>query len=408
MGRRVAVTGCGVVSAAGNELDGFWRTLLDGATRIGPLAGFAYADLPDLKGAEAELGGGALDDLPAEFDDDARRARCARLGLGAARRAAAHAGLAGDRETLARTGVVVGTTLGEERQIGYLSERWKEAGPDAVEPSFVTRAGNHRLTSVIADQLGLGGPALLNATACSSGNAAVAWGYDLIASGAADAMLVGGADTLTRLTYCGFHRMNALSKTVCRPFDKSRDGVSFGEGAGFLVLEDLERARRRGARVLAEVAGFGLSNDVNHITAPHPDGDGVKRAILQALGTSGTSPDAVDYVSAHGTGTQLNDQGEVRALKAAFGERALRIPVSSIKGMIGHTNGAAGAIEAIACTLAIVHQTIPPTANLVEPDPEFGLDFVPGKGRAARVDTCLNLSSGFGGSNVCTIFRRVA
>jgi 3-oxoacyl-[acyl-carrier-protein] synthase II len=302
---------------------------------------------------------------------------------------------------------VVGTTLGEERQIGYLSERWKDHGSGAVEPNLIDRVGNHRLTSVIADSLGLGGPALLNATACSSGNAAVAWGYDLVSSGVAEMMVVGGVDTLTRVTYCGFHRMNALSKSLCRPFDKNRDGVSFGEGAGFLVLESFEHAQRRGARILAEVAGFGLSNDVTHITAPHPEGDGVKRAIQQALTTTGVSPDEVDYVSAHGTGTQLNDQGEVRALKAVFGERAPRVPTSSIKSIIGHTNGAAGAIESIACTLALVHQAVPPTANLVEPDPEFGLDFIPGRGREMRVETCINLSSGFGGSNVCTVFRRV-
>ena len=303
----------------------------------------------------------------------------------------------------------MGMTMGEERQVGDLSERWKEVGPDAVDAGFAGRVGNHRIPSLIAGQLGLGGPILLNATACSSGNAAVAWGYDLVASGAADTALAGGADTLTRLIYCGFHRMGALSKSLCRPFDKQprrrvvrrgrRHRRARGAGAG---------APARRATSCAEVAGYGVSNDVHHITAPHPEGDGVERAILQALESTGTAATAVDYVSAHGTGTQYNDLGEVRALKAVFGARAASLPISSIKWIIGHTNGAAGAIEAVACTLALVNQTVPPTANLVEPDPEFGMDFVPGKGRPMRVDTCLNLSAGFGGSNVCTVFKRVS
>jgi 3-oxoacyl-[acyl-carrier-protein] synthase II len=402
--RRVVVTGCGVVTAAGIELDGFWQSLVDGACFIKPLQGFAYPDLPNMVGAEVTLP--PEDALPPAFDTDVRRARCAQLALAAARRAIGHADL--PAEARERAGVAMGMTMGEERQVGDLSERWKEVGPEAVDAGFAGRAGNHRIPSLIAGQLGLGGPILLNATACSSGNAAVAWGYDLVASGAADAALAGGSDTLTRLIYCGFHRMSALSKSLCRPFDKSRDGVSFGEGAAIVVLEELEHARRRGARILAEVAGYGVSNDVHHITAPHPEGDGVKRAILQALETTGTALDAIDYVSAHGTGTQYNDLGEVKALKAVFGARAATLPTSSIKGIIGHTNGAAGAIEAVACTLALVHQTVPPTANLVEPDPEFGMDFVTGKGRAMRVDTCLNLSAGFGGSNVCTVFKRVS
>jgi 3-oxoacyl-[acyl-carrier-protein] synthase II len=398
--RRVVVTGCGVVTAAGLAVDRFWQALLDGDCFIRPLTGFAHPDLPGLLGAEV--------DLPPEdrLPENAHRDRCGALALAAARRAIAHAGIleGADRD---RIGVTLGVTMGEERQVGDLSERGKTQGLAAVDAGFAARAGNHRLSSSIAATLGLGGPVLLNATACSSGNAAVAWGYELVTSGAADAVLAGGADTLTRLIYCGFHRMSALSKGICRPFDAHRDGVSFGEGAGMLVLEELEHARRRGAIILAEVAGYGLSNDVHHITAPHPEGDGVRRAILQALATTGTPPDAIDYVSAHGTGTPYNDLGEVRALKAVFGARASTLPTSSIKSIIGHTNGAAGAIEAVACTLALVHQAVPPTVNLAEPDPAFGMDFVPGKGRAMRVDTCLNLSAGFGGSNVCTVWRRM-
>jgi 3-oxoacyl-(acyl-carrier-protein) synthase len=219
-------------------------------------------------------------------------------------------------------------------------------------------------------------------------------------------MIAGGADTFTRLIYCGFARMSALSKTVCKPFDKNRDGVSFGEGAGILIVEELEHARKRGANIFAEILGYGVSNDAHHVTAPEPNGIGFIRAIEQVLTTTDTSPDRIGYVCAHGTGTQYNDQGEVRAIKAVFGDRASRIPLSSIKAAIGHTNGASGAIATIACTLALVHQMVPPTATLVEPDPEFDMDFVMGPSRKTSFSTCLNMSAGFGGSNICVLLAR--
>ncbi len=326
--------------------------------------------------------------------------------MAASRRAVAHAGLEPGDECLFRAGVVLGTTMGEERQIGDLSERWANLAADSVDAGFCARADNHKLAANIASRYGLGGPVLLSATACSSGNASVALAYDLIADGTADLMIAGGADTFTRLTYCGFARMSALSKTACKPFDKNRDGVSFGEGAGILVIEELEHARERGANILAEVLGYGFSNDAHHVTAPEPNGAGFIRAIEQALTTTSTPPDQIGYVCAHGTGTQYNDQGEVRAMKTVFGERASRIPMSSIKAAIGHTNGAAGAIATIACTLALLHQMVPPTATLVEPDPEFAMDFVMGRGRKASFSTCLNLSAGFGGSNACVLLAR--
>jgi 3-oxoacyl-[acyl-carrier-protein] synthase II len=248
---------------------------------------------------------------------------------------------------------------------------------------------------------------MVSATACSSGNAALAWAYDAIASGDADVMIAGGADTFTRAVVGGFHRMGALSKSICRPFDRRRDGVSFGEGSGMLVLEELDRARRRGAGVYAELAGYGVSNDAYHVTAPEPNGEGFARGMRQALATTGTPPEQVDYVSAHGTGTQYNDLAETKAMKAVFGERAAQVPISSIKAMIGHTNGAASAIEAVACSLAIRHQVVPPTARLEEPDPACDLDYVPGKGREMKVGTILNLSAGFGGFNVCVVLKRL-
>ncbi|MGD0674831.1 MAG: beta-ketoacyl-[acyl-carrier-protein] synthase family protein [Polyangiaceae bacterium] len=404
MQRRIVVTGCGVVSAAGTDLSSFWQSLLEGTCFIKPLQNFSAPGLEQLMGAEVELP--TSDALPGAVDGDARRSRTGQLALAATRRAIEDAALVRDAAALERTGLALGTTLGEERQVGDLSERWAASGPTSVDAGFYTRSDNHHLASLVAARYGLGGPVLLCAAACSSGNAAMASAFDLITSGAADTMIVGGADTLTRSIYCGFHRMGALSKGICRPFDRHRDGVSFGEGAGVVVLEELEHATRRGARIYAEMAGYGMSNDAHHVTAPDPHGDGFARAMNQALSHAGLSPTSIDYVSAHGTGTQYNDLGEIRAMKKVFGNCPSQVPISSIKSMIGHTNGAASAIEAVACALALTHQALPPTANLTEPDPECDWDCVAGKGREARVEHCLNLAAGFGGFNVCVVMRR--
>jgi 3-oxoacyl-[acyl-carrier-protein] synthase II len=296
--------------------------------------------------------------------------------------------------------------MGEERQVGDLHEPPVPEGSPRVAADFAARVDNHRLAALVAREHGLGGPVIVTTTACSSGNAAIAAAYDLIASGEADAMLAGGTDTFTRLIYCGFQRMGALSPSICRPFDKNRDGVSFGEGAGAVVLEPLEQAKARGAHIYCELAGYGISNDAHHITAPGPKGEGFVRAMHQALATTQTSLEQVDYISAHGTGTVYNDKGESEAIQTVFGARAKSVPVSSIKSMIGHTNGAASAIEAVACALAIEHQAVPPTARLQEPDPELDLDYVPNKGRPHKVGTCLSLAAGFGGFNVCLVLKR--
>jgi 3-oxoacyl-[acyl-carrier-protein] synthase II len=401
--RRVVITGCGLVTAAGSELESFWAAVLAGTCFIRPLADPRCTGLPAAMAAEAVL---SEEDLPPVLASDGRRARCATLAFAAARRALRDAGLARGAAELERAGVIVGTTLGEERQLNELSDRWAAEGPESIDASLFARADNQRLATLIAAELGFAGPVMLNATACSSGNAATAWAYDLVASGATPLMLAGGADTLTRVTYCGFSRMGALSKSVCRPFDRARDGVSFGEGAGMLLLEELGHARRRGARIYAELAGYGVSNDAYHLTAPEQSGEGFARALRQALVSTGTAVDAIDYISAHGTGTQYNDLGETSAVRSVLGERASQVPISSIKSMLGHTNGAASAIESIACALALKHQALPPTANLQEPDPAFGaFDFVPGRGRAARVRACLNLSAGFGGFNACVLLK---
>ncbi|MFT3924329.1 MAG: beta-ketoacyl-[acyl-carrier-protein] synthase family protein [Myxococcales bacterium] len=399
--RRVAITGCGVVSAAGADLRSFWDVLVQGRSLIRPLRGFAIKDLPNLYGAEVDFPDEGLG-----ADRDSRRRRCARLLGLAARHATRDARLSESWCHAARMGVAMGTTLGEEEELNHLHDRAAEVGALTIDATFASRADNTRLALDVARDHQLRGPVLLNATACSSGNAATAWAYDLVASGACDAMLAGGVDTLTRVTYSGFSRMNALSKSVCRPFDVRRDGVSFGEGAGVLVLEEMGHAQRRGAHVYAELAGYGIGNDAHHITAPEPNGRGMARAIREALTTTATSVEAIDYVSAHGTGTPYNDAAEERALRAVFGDRTTRTPVSSIKASLGHTNGAASALESVACVLALEHQLLPPTANLEQPDPAFALDLVRTRAREARVNTCLNLAAGFGGFNVCLVLKK--
>lgn len=400
--RRVVLTGCGVVSAAGCELPKFWDALMQGTCFIQPLRHFIVPGLSDARGAEVDLPEHSL----ASHEEGARRRdRCNLLANLAARKAMVDAFVSPNLATEARMGVAIGTTLGEERQLNHVSERRAEQGDDAIGADFFQLADNTRLPLSIAREHELVGPLLLNATACSSGNAATAWAYDLVADGTVDMMLAGGADTLTRVTYCGFARMNALSKSTCKPFDKDRDGVSFGEGAGVMVLEELEHARRRSARIYAELCGYGISNDAHHITAPEPSGEGFARAIKQALESTQTPRSAVDYVSAHGTGTAYNDIGEALALKEVFGELSRDLPVSSIKSMLGHTNGAASAIESVACALALLHRALPPTANLSEPDPRIELDLIRDRGRAANVRTCLNMAAGFGGFNVCLVLK---
>ena len=294
--------------------------------------------------------------------------------------------------------------MGEERQIGDLSERRVRDGDVAIDAGFFARANNQRLAAEVARTYQLGGPALLGATACSSGNAAIAMAYDLISEGAVERMVVGGADTFHAPHLLRVSAHGALSASICRPFDRAVTASRSGRARELLVLESLEGARRR-ARAARGDRGYGISNDAHHFTAPGP----MARASC-ARSTNARDQrlarEQIDYVSAHGTGTPYNDAGESEMMVKAFGARARQVPISSIKSMIGHTNGAASAIEAVACALAIEHDEVPPTANLEEPDPEFDLDYVPKVGRKHPVSTCLSLAAGFGGFNVCLALRR--
>jgi 3-oxoacyl-[acyl-carrier-protein] synthase II len=393
--RRVAVTGLGVVSALGPDAAAFEAGLRAGRSGIAPLTLF------DPSGFRARLAAQAPEPSPPlPADTLANASRPDRFGLQAAFEAVAHAGLAA--RDLERAAVVFGTGTGGLTT----TEAYLRAGEGPA--SLLLPHQPASVTDLVARHLGARGPRSTIMTACSSSATAIGYAADRIRLGHVDVALAGGAEGLTRLTCAGFGclRATAPGDEPCRPFDAERKGLTLGEGAAVLVLEDYDRARARGATVLAIVAGWGITADAHHMTAPHPEGEGAARAMRAALADAGLAPDDIGYVNAHGTGTPHNDAAETLALKAVLGARAPSVPVSSIKSMVGHTLGAAGAIEAAASVLTLARGFIPPTAHLRTPDPAFGLDFVPGAARALRVGAVLSSSFAFGGNN--TVLALVA
>jgi 3-oxoacyl-[acyl-carrier-protein] synthase II len=392
--RRVVVTGLGAITPFGAGVKAYWNGLVAGRCAIRPVT------LVDAQGLRCRLAAEVPDPSPGSR----RRSRADRLALAAAEEALDDARV--DRAERADGAVVVGAVGGGmlEAEQWY----WREAG--GIEAAPDRRALRAVLpwshAEVVANRLGLYGPRETLVTACSSGAAALAVGSELITTGMADLVLAGGADAITRICYLGFNALKLLDPEPCRPFDRERRGMSIGEGAGFLVLESADHARRREARVYAELAGFGMTADAHHVTAPDPEGRGMARAMLDAMARSGLAPSDVGYVNAHGTATPQNDRVEARALREVFGAAGLL--VSSTKSMIGHTMAAAGSLEAMATVLALVHDIVPPTAHLDSPDPEVAFDCVPHRARHAAVEHAISNSFGFGGQNVSVVFRRVA
>jgi 3-oxoacyl-[acyl-carrier-protein] synthase II len=303
-----------------------------------------------------------------------------------------------------RAGVVMGTTSGEPREVERFNDRYLAGEMAGLGPDFMNLYPCHMIAAHVAREVGFGGPVTMIPTACAAGNYAIAHAFGLLRDGKADVMLAGGADAFSRITYAGFSRLGAIAPERCQPFDRNRKGMIPGEGAGVLVLEPLQKARARGARIYAEVAGYGLSCDAHHMTAAHPEADGAARAMEKALADAGIGAQDVSYISAHGTGTPTNDRLEILAVQRVFGQAAQRTPMSSIKSMIGHTMGAASAIEAAVCSLAVSTGRIPPTMNMEEPDGD--LDFVPNQAREHDVRVAMNNAYAFGGNNASVIFRR--
>ncbi len=401
----IAVTGLGMVTPIGLGHETVWPGLLAGRSGFSPVSSF------DTSRHNAHLGAEVLDFDPAAW---LRRTpidavgRASQLAIAAARLALADADLEADRLTpdqAQRFGVAMGTTSGEPLEIEHLSDLLLSDRLAELGGELAGRYPCHLIAANVAAELGFQGPNQMLPTACAAGNYAIGHAFDVLRSGRADRMLAGGADSFSRITYTGFAKLGAIAPDVVRPFAKGRLGMIPGEGAGVLVLERTEDAVRRGARIYAEVAGYGLSCDAHHMTAAHPEGVGPARAMERALRSSGIAADEVSYVSAHGTGTPTNDKLETLAVHRVFG-RPTRVPVSSIKSMIGHTMGAASAIEAAVCALAIHEGWVPPTMNYGEPDPECDLDCVPNEARRMPVEIAMNNAYAFGGNNASVLFRR--
>jgi 3-oxoacyl-[acyl-carrier-protein] synthase II len=407
--RRVAVTGLGVVSPLGNSVPEFWSAVRAGRSGIGPITAVKADDLP------VRIAGEVKDFDPSLRMDgkEARKMdRFSQFAVYAALEALADAGLSVEGLDRERTGVCLGTGQGGSASIEEGAARLYERGPGRVPPLTVAKVLANFGAANVAIYMGATGPCQCLVTACAAGTDAIGTGMRWIRSGEADLVLAGGSEaSVTRLGIASFAMVQALStrndepERASRPFDKGRDGFVMAEGAGVLVLEDYEKAKARGARIYCELAGFGNTCDAHHLTSPDPEGMGVARAMKLAMSDAGLGPEGIDYVSAHGTSTPLNDPIETKALKHAFGERAYSIKISSLKSMIGHCIGAAGAIESIATVLAIRDGFVPATINLDQPDPECDLDYVPNVGVQMPIRAALKESMGFGGQNAVLVFK---
>ncbi|CAK6698352.1 MAG: beta-ketoacyl-ACP synthase II [Cyanobium sp. MAG_137] len=410
--QRVVVTGLGAITPIGNDVSSYWEGL---STARNGVAGIT---LFDASRHACRFAAEVKDFDPSgwlELKESKRWDRFCQFGVIAAKQAVAHAGLTIDESNQHRVGTAIGSGVGGLLMMETQAHVLKDRGPDRVSPFCVPMMIPNMATGLTAIALGAKGPSSAVATACAAGSNAIGDAYRLIQMGLADVMVAGGAESaITPLGVAGFASAKALSfrnddpSTASRPFDAERNGFVIGEGAGVIVLESLEHARARGAQILAEVVGYGMTCDAHHITSPTPGGVGGAEAMRLALKDARLEPEAVDYVNAHGTSTQANDSNETSAIKSALGDRAYRIPVSSTKSMTGHLLGGSGGIEAVAAVLAIEHNLVPPTINYQNPDPACDLDVVPNQAREHTLNVVLSNSFGFGGHNVCLAFRRMA
>jgi 3-oxoacyl-[acyl-carrier-protein] synthase II len=407
--RKVVITGMGAVTPIGPSAAEAWASVKAGRHGVAPISAFD-AERFDVKLACEVSGWDPSEQIGRK---EARRMdRYAQFAMAAAIEAVEDAGLGDAGYEAERIGVIVSSGLGGILSVEAEHAKLLSRGPGAVSPFIIPMMISNMAAGQIAIRFGAKGPCHAITTACASGAHAVGEAYRLVASGAQDAVIAGGAEAaISPLSVAGFIALQALSKSLdpdraSIPFDRDRSGFVMGEGGAILVLEDLEAAKRRGATVYAEIAGYGTTCDAYHITSPAQDGEGAARAMRLAMAEGGVGPDSVSYVNAHGTSTPLNDKFETLAVKAALGDRAARVPVSSTKSMTGHMLGAAGAIEAIFCAYALSEGFVPPTVGWREPDPECDLDCVPGEGRKARLDYALSNSLGLGGHNASLLFKR--
>ncbi|MDH7485739.1 MAG: beta-ketoacyl-ACP synthase II [Anaerolineae bacterium] len=410
--RRVVITGLGAVTPVGNDVPTTWEALLNGRSGVERIRCFDPSEFKTQFAAEVK----DFDSVQYVGRREARKLdRFTHFALAAAGEAIADSGLDLAAEDPSEIGVLVGSAVGGVISLLEQSALMAQSGPRRVSPFLIPALMMNAAAGQIAITFGLQGPNLAVASACATGAHAIGEAAAIIRRGDAQVMLAGGSEAgIVPVAIAGFNVMGALStrndapQRACRPFDAHRDGFVMGEGAGMMVLESLAHARARGARIYGELVGYGASADAFHITAPAEDGKGAALAMQRALKQAGIPPTAVDYINAHGTSTPLNDASETAAIKMVFGEHAYRLPISSTKSMIGHLMGAAGAVEAIFCLLALRDQVLPPTINYETPDPACDLDYVPNVARRARVEVAMSNSFGFGGHNAALLFSRLA
>ncbi len=409
---RVVVTGMGVVTSLGLGIERFWQSLIAGRSGIVPITSF------DVSAFTTRFAGEITDFAPEDFMErkEARRMdRFVHFAVAATRMALTDACYDIRADEANRVGVLIGSGIGGLRTIEEQAKVMFDRGPDRISPFFIPMLIADMASGQVSILYGAKGPNSTVVTACATGTHAIGDAFHIIRRGDADVMIAGGSEApLTALGLGGFCAARTLSQrnddpqAASRPFDKDRDGFVMAEGAGILILESLSHARRRGARIYAEIMGYGLTADAYHITAPAPEGEGASRAMNMALERAALAPETVDYINAHGTSTHYNDKLETAAIKATFGESAPKIPISSTKSMTGHLLGAAGAIEAVVCVLAIQNQMIPPTINYTTPDPECDLDYTPNEARSLPIEVTMSNSFGFGGHNATVIFKKLS
>ena len=408
--RRVVITGTGTVSPIGCTSSDYWDALIKGKSGIGPITSF------DASTFDCQIAGevGAFDPLNYFNSKEARiLAKFVQYAIVASNEAVASAQLDVSALDATRIGVLIGSGIGSIETIEEEHKKYLDRGPSRITPHFIPKIIINEAAGHVSIRTGAKGPATCVATACSTATNAIGDAMRFIQYGDADAIIAGGTESATTvLGVGGFCALKALSKRnsdpqkASRPFDKDRDGFVMGEGAGIVVLEELEHAKKRSAPILAEIVGYGRTSDAFHITAPESSGEGAARAMADAIKDGALKPEDISYINAHGTSTYLNDKVETLAVKAVFGDLAPKIPISSTKSMTGHLLGAAGGIELIACIYALQHDLIPPTINYETPDPECDLDYVPNETRAINVKAAMSNSLGFGGHNASVVIKK--
>ncbi len=399
---KVVVTGLGIVSSLGIGKKPFWGNLIKGKSAISEVTRF------DTSGFDRHYAG-EIKDFDASLYIPPAKAKfygtASQYAVVASEYALVDANLSALDFLSKKIGVLVGTTMAEANTIDFSSEKLLKKEWSQISPNFLLNVIAASIVHNLGSHFKVQGINVLIPTACAAGNYAIAYACDLIKKGELDAAIVGGAEALSRIAFQGFQRLYAMSPDKCMPFDRKRNGMMLGEGAGILILESLESAEKRRCHIYAEVAGYGLSCDAHHMTQPNKIG--IAKAIKKALVNSGVQPEQIGYISAHGTGTAQNDKNECEAVREVFGESTGKTPMSSIKSMLGHCMGAASAIEALTCCLALEQGVLPPTINFSTPDPECDIDCVPNKARQKKVKIVLNNAFAFGGNNCCVVFGEI-